>query len=152
MQERKDKWTVGQWMTPNPATIEPDASVRAAFIQMRHRGFRHLPVVQDKKMVGMITDRDLRRPDISKDVEGWNDFYKLDEDCEVRYVMTTEVKSVYPNDSIEKAVALFIEHKFGALPVLDKNDELIGILSAHDVLNAFQEALDQVGELLRKKS
>lgn len=151
MQERKDKWTVGQWMTQNPETISPDTSVRSAFIQMRLKGFRHLPVVEGKKLLGIITDRDLRRPDISKDAEGWNEFYNLEDDCEVRFVMTTEVKTVRPNDNLEKALRLFIDQKFGALPVLDRNDELIGILSAYDVLKAFDECLKQVGSTLRKK-
>lgn len=151
MQDRKDKWTVGQWMTANPVTVHPNTSVRSAFIQMRRQGFRHLPVVDGDKLLGIITDRDLRRPDISDDAEGWNDFYNLDDDCEVRYVMNTSVKTMTPGDQLEKAVQLFLEHKFGALPVLDKNGQLIGILSAYDVLRAFSELMDEIGHQLRKK-
>lgn len=151
MQERKNKWTVGEWMTQNPQTIPADTSVRDAFIQMRSGGFRHLLVVENNKLLGIVTDRDLRRPDITKDVEGWNDYYNLDDDYEVRYIMTINVHTLRTGDSLEKALKLFIENKYGAAPVLDKHDNVIGILSNYDALRAFDAALKLVGDILQKK-
>ena len=55
MHERKDKWSVGQWMTANPRAIGPELSVRQAFFTMRREGFRHLPVVDDDRLVGMAS-------------------------------------------------------------------------------------------------
>lgn len=150
MHERKDKWTVGQWMTPNPQAIKPRMSVRSAFFTMRHDGFRHLPVVEDGRLVGIVTDRDLRRPDMTDEPDGWHDFYQLDDEYEVRHVMTLDPVTVSPGDALEKVLDLVIERKFGALPVVDKTGQLIGILTSYDLHRAFREALAQAGESLRE--
>lgn len=128
-------------MTPNPTTIGPDVSVEAAFIRMRSKGFRHLLVVDENRLVGIVTDRDLRRPDLSDEPDGWHSLYDLRDDYEVRYVMTESVHTVRPQERLEKAVDLMVEHKFGALPVVDKLGAVVGILSAHDALRAFRQAL-----------
>ena len=149
MQERKDAWTVGAWMTENPQSIAPDTSVRTAFFKMRSEGYRHLPVVDKGKLVGMVTDRDLRRPDLSPEPDGWHDYYNLEEDYEVRHVMTTRVESMVPSDGLEKALRLLIDRKFGAAPVVDKNGDMIGIITTFDLMRAFQAVLGEVGEALR---
>ncbi len=150
MQERKDKWSVGQWMTPNPQEISPQTSVREAFFKMRSEGYRHLPVVEDRKLIGMVTDRDLRRPDLTDEPEGWHDFYNLDDDYAVRHVMTTRVESMTPADRLEKALDLLIERKFGAAPVTDKHGSMIGIITTFDLMRAFQSVMGEVGEALRQ--
>ena len=149
MQERKDIWTVGEWMTTNPQTITPDTSVRTAFFKMRSEGYRHLPVVDDGRLVGMVTDRDLRRPDLSREPDGWHDYYNLDDDYEVRHVMTGRVESMSPSDGLEKALQLLIERKFGAAPVVDKKGNMIGIITTYDLMRAFQQAMTDIGEALR---
>lgn len=150
MHERNDKWSVGEWMTPNPETVEPQSSVRAAFFRMRSEGVRHLPVVNDGKLVGMVTDRDLRRPDLSTEPDGWHDYYRLDDNYEVRHVMATSLVTARTSDPLEKAVATLVERKFGALPVVDKNDRLIGILTSFDLLRALGSALETAGSHLRR--
>ena len=150
MQDRKDTWSVGAWMTANPQTITPETSVRSAFFKMRSEGFRHLPVVEDGKLVGMVTDRDLRRPDLTDEPDGWHEYYNLDEEYEVRHVMTTRVESMTPSDGLEKALQLLIDRKFGAAPVVDKTGAMIGILTTYDLMRAFQAAMAEVGEALRK--
>ena len=149
MHERKDKWSVGQWMTANPRAIGPELSVRQAFFTMRREGFRHLPVVDDDRLVGMVTDRDLRRPDVTDEPDGWHEFYQLDADYEVRHVMTTDPITTSPGAPLERTLDLLLERRFGALPVVDKNDRLIGILTSFDLHRAFRAALDQTGSALR---
>lgn len=149
MQERKDAWSVGQWMTQNPHTVTSDTPVKSAFYRMRHEGFRHLPVVDDGQLVGIVTDRDLRRPDLTSDPDGWNDYYRLDDQTEARHVMTENVATLSPSDPLERALAIFTEHKFGAMPVLDKNGDLLGILTSYDLLRAFQAAMAEAAEALR---
>ncbi len=149
MQDPTDTWSVGRWMTPDPQMISPQTSVRAAFFKMRSEGYRHLPVVEDRKLVGMVTDRDLRRPDLTDEPEGWHEYYHLDDDYEVRHVMTSTVESMSPSDSLEQALDLLIERKFGAAPVIDENGSLLGILTTLDLLRAFQSVMGEAGETLR---
>lgn len=149
MHERKDSWSVGQWMTQNPHTVTSETPVKSAFYRMRHEGFRHLPVVDDGKLVGIVTDRDLRRPDLTPDPDGWNDYYRLDDQTEVRHVMTEKVDTLEPSDPLEKALSAFIDSKFGAMPVLDKNGDVLGILTSFDLMRAFQAALAETGGALR---
>ena len=147
MQERKDKWCVGEWMTQNPFTIFPETSVRVAFFKMRFEGVRHLPVIgDDDTLIGIVSDRDLRRPDVTDEPDGWDDFYKLDGDYEVRDIMTTDVKTVGSKESLKKALGLMLEHRFSALPVLDKKGGLLGILSSHDLIRAFSEYMKATEE------
>jgi acetoin utilization protein AcuB len=141
---------VGAWMTPNPRTIPSDVSVRSAFFAMRSQGIRHLIVVDNGHVEGIVTDRDLRRPDLTDEPDGWHDYYRLDEEYEVRHVMTTDVVSLTPGDSLEKATRIFTKKKFGAVPVVDRQGDLIGILSTHDLLRAFEGALEQAGSYLRR--
>ncbi len=61
---------VGQWMTPHPTTIHPDATVRDALELMLARGFRHLPVVEDDRVVGMVSIRDLSRATLGPGAPG----------------------------------------------------------------------------------
>ena len=116
---------------------------------MRSEGYRHLPVVDDGKLVGMVTDRDLRRPDLTDDPEGWHDFYNLDDDYEVRHVMTSRVESMVSSDRLEKVLNLLIDRKFGAAPVVDKTGTMIGIITTYDLMRAFQSVMGEVGEALR---
>lgn len=141
MHHAKDHMLVNHWMTPNPQIVGPEVSVRSAFYTMRSQGFRHLVVIEDGKLAGIVTDRDLRRPDLSPEPDGWNDYYQLDEDYEVRHVMTTRVETVAPGDPLEKALRLFVARRFGALPVVDRIGRVVGILSVHDVLRAFEAHL-----------
>ncbi len=151
MYERKDQWSVGEWMTSVPETVSPDTSVRSAFIKMRTGNYRHLLVVHHGELLGIVTDRDLRRPDLSDEPEGWLDSYNLEEDYEVSNVMTSEVDTIRTHDSLEKALRLLLEHKYGALPVLDKKGSAIGILTTYDLLAAFDRALAEASVVLRER-
>jgi acetoin utilization protein AcuB len=135
------RWTVDQWMTDIPICVPPTMTVRSAFAKMRIGHFRHLLVMNEGKLVGMVTDRDLRRPDVSHDPEGWKDFYNLDDSVHVRDVMTRKLESVAPTDPLSRAIDLFLDHRFGALPVIDDDGRLAGILSTHDVMRATKELL-----------
>lgn len=148
--ERKDPWSVGAWMTENPATIKADTLARDAFFMMRKEGYRHLLVADGGKLLGVVTDRDLRRPDLTEDADGWNDYYRLDTDYRVEDIMTRDPLTVRTHQKLEKALGLIQNKKIGALPVVDKNEHVIGILTTHDLLGAFKTALDKVGDRLRE--
>jgi acetoin utilization protein AcuB len=136
------RWIVSEWMTDIPLSVPPWMTVRSAFAKMRIGHFRHLPVVKDGELVGMVTDRDLRRPNVSDDAEGWMDFYNLDDSVHVSDIMTRKLEVVAPADPLAKAADLFLKHHFGALPVIEADGRLAGILTTHDMIRATRELLD----------
>ena len=127
---------VKDWMSKKPVTVSPDTKVRAAFATMKKNGFRHLPVVRNGKLVGIVTDRDLRRPEIADIFQEWHDFYRLDEDFEVEDVMTVRVLTVKPETDLVTAASMLAEKKIDALPVV-QDGKLAGIITTFDMLKAF---------------
>ena len=57
----RDETTVADWMTRDPETMEPDEPIRQAAVLMIHGGFRHMPIVEGERVVGMLSIRDLMR-------------------------------------------------------------------------------------------
>lgn len=138
MSTKLDKKISG-FMSSKVITAKPSDGARETFFTMRTQGVRHLPVVdEDGKLVGIISDRDLRRPDWVDEAVDIAHVYKLDDNIEVRHLMTTNVLTVRTYHRISRAVDIFLEHRFGALPVLNKEGRLTGILSAMDLLRALQ--------------
>lgn len=125
---------VKNYMTPNPLTIHPDTGVKTAFRLMKKGNFRQLPVIEDGKLIGIITDRDIRRPDFADDLENWDQVYRLDDRFKVRGIMTEDMKILSEEDSLETACELLVKFKFNALPVCSDNGNLIGIVTLHDLI------------------
>jgi acetoin utilization protein AcuB len=132
---------VSKYMTRKLITASPGMSVKDAFLIMRRHRVRHLPVVDGDKLVGIISDRDLRRPKWAESVDDWTSYYQIDDHVAVRDVMTANPEVLRTYDKILKAVNVFREQRYGALPVLDKSGDLVGILSAQDLLLALEELL-----------
>jgi acetoin utilization protein AcuB len=138
---------VGDRMTRAVATIHADALVEGAAEMMRTRRIRHLPVVdRGNRLVGIVTDRDLRQvifqPTIQERLDRPLDTPK--ELPEVRDVMTWSVVTVRPETGIREAARLMYERKIGALPVVE-GKRVVGILTETDVLKVFKEVLDRGG-------
>jgi len=142
---------VSKYMTQKLIVVAPEMSVKDAFLIMRSRRVRHLPVVDGDDLVGIISDRDLRRPKWAETIDDWTAYYQIDEDVSVKDVMTGKPEVLHTYDGILKAVKVFREQRYGALPVLDKKGDLVGILSAQDLLLALEEALTAPGEHAAKK-
>lgn len=130
-------------MTSKPVTIGPQQSIGAALARMRRGNFRRLPVVENGKLVGIVTDRDLRLAMNSPYVlrEGWYDTYLM-EHIEVRSCMTPHPVVVAPNCELIEAVRLMRTQKFGGLPVVE-DAVLVGILTETDLLDCLVELLEQ---------
>ena len=145
---------VSKYMTQKLIAVLPDTSVKEAFMTMRARRVRHLPVVDGDELVGIISDRDLRRPKWAENLDDWTAYYQIDDDIAVKDIMTANPEVVHTYDDILKAVHLFREQRYGALPVQDKTGKLVGILSAQDLLLALEEVLTErkAGAKKRKKA
>jgi acetoin utilization protein AcuB len=131
---------VSDYMSSGVVTANLDDGLRQTYIRMKERGIRHMPVVDGhEKVVGIVSDRDLRRPD-TVDVGDKVDAFSLDDSHHVREVMTGCPDSVGADDNLSKALGLFVDHHYGALPVVDGDGRAVAMLSAYDLLKAFQDA------------
>jgi len=141
---------VARVMTQKLITGAPDDGLRSAFFRMRRNRVRHLPVV-DKQMhlLGIVSDRDLRRPNWVDEAPDIAHIYNLDDHMELQDIMCTNVMTVYTYDRLQKATRIMHEHRFGALPVLNKEDKIAGMLSAIDLLAILDDYLD--GDFKKRK-
>ena len=131
-------------MNTSPATIRPTENVQTAISRMARGGYRRLPVVDDEnRLVGIISDRDLRRPEWVDEAPDISHMYNLEDDLTVKDLMSTNLVVAHTYESLHKVTRVLIEHRYGALPVLNKDGELVGILSATDLLQALEMLLDE---------
>jgi len=127
-------------MTPNPRTVSPEDSLESAARIMRDEDTGVVPVVEDGRPVGILTDRDIVIRGVA---EGGSA-------RAVRDVVTGRVISVSPDATTREATELMSEHQIRRLPVVE-NDRLIGIVSLGDL--AVKEAKDRrVGDTLQSIS
>jgi acetoin utilization protein AcuB len=128
---------VGEMMSVSPVTLSPSASVSEAHTLMQQRHIRHLPVLHDGRLVGMLSDRDIRLvlPSPATSLAVWEIRYLLDK-LTVGEVMTSVVRTTAPDCPVTEAVGRMLEHKIGALPVV-VDHQVVGILTRTDVLRAF---------------
>ena len=131
---------VGKRMTRNPMTVSPDDPLSVAAGILRENRFHHLPVVEGGRLVGILSDTDLRNASYAA-IPAEGEKGVAAGDRPVREAMRTEVWSVTPDDSVEDALLILSREKFGALPVLS-GDRLVGIITRADLLNAFVDLLD----------
>jgi acetoin utilization protein AcuB len=132
---------VSRYMTQKLISATEDMSVKQAFLLMQSHRVRHIPVVDGEALVGIISDRDLRRPRWTEALDDWTSCYQINDDHRVEHVMTRNPMTVRASDHILEAVKVFREHRFGALPVLNKHGNLVGIISAQDLLEPLEETL-----------
>jgi len=116
-------------MTQPPVTVSPKDTLATAQEKMTAGHFRRVPVVQDGVLVGILTDRDIRR------------HVGVEERTRVGAAMTETPLSVSPQTTVEEAVQLMLKHQISGLPVLE-NGKVVGIITTSDVLHAF---LDMTG-------
>jgi acetoin utilization protein AcuB len=119
---------VSDLMTPEPLTMSPSTPVAELAAAMGERGIRHIPIVQDGKLVGMVSSRDtFRGGPLATDV------------------MTRQPLTIGPNERIEVAAAMMALRKISALLVVEPDGLLVGILTTYDVLDAFARRLRDEG-------
>jgi acetoin utilization protein AcuB len=119
---------VGNRMTKPPVTITANDLLSEAKEKMRRGGFRRLPVVAEGKLVGIITDRDLRA------------HVGYLERTRANGVMTEKVRTVSPATTLEEAAQILLHYQIGGLPVVD-DGRLVGIITTSDVMKAFLDTM-----------
>jgi acetoin utilization protein AcuB len=138
---------VRELMTGAPITVSPDTTVFDARQTMLKERIRHLLVMEDRRLVGIVTDRDIRLnlPSQATSLSMWEVNYLLAR-LTVGEVMTKSVIITGPDQDARAAARLILEHKIGALPVLD-GAHVVGILTETDLLRAFARAPEAAGRI-----
>lgn len=138
-------------MTSNVITASPETTLADALKLTRGNRIRHLPVVADTRLVGLVTDRDLRLalPPVWASDTDHAQLRDAFNTKQVKEVMVTEIITTSPDSPIEDAARKLYEHRIGCLPVLE-NDQLLGIITETDLLRAFVELFgaDEAGSRL----
>jgi CBS domain-containing protein len=137
----------GEVMTPNPTTVTPETTISDVWELMRELEIRHVPVVEGGALVGVVSDRDLAYLDMARalSVQG-ADALRQELAAPIIKIMSTDVISVDPETDLGDIIALLLEHKVGALPVVQPDTrEVVGIVSYIDVLRSLQDLLEEVG-------
>lgn len=126
-------------MTRNLITIDPETSFTNALKIMRENKIRRLPILEGKKLVGIVTEKDIlyASPSKATTLDVWELHYLLNK-LKVKEIMTKNVITVQEDTPIEEAAKIMADNKIGALPVL-KEDELVGIVTETDIFKIFLE-------------
>ncbi len=127
--------TVNDLMTVDPRTIAPDTPLRRILSLMQKEGCRQLPVVDEGKLIGLVTDRDVRLTLKSPLVlQAQMDEDDVAEIMVAEAIMTSNLITVTPDTPAYKAAEMLSIYKFGALPVVESGI-LVGIVTITDFLN-----------------
>lgn len=132
---KKHGLLVGQRMTRNVVSIGPEATLMDARGLLDRRRIRHLPVVEAGRLVGLLSDRDVRQASLPTAGRPGQEADALLSLIRVRDVMAREVTTISPSASVGQASKLLVAEKVGALPVLHAG-ALVGILTVVDALEA----------------
>jgi acetoin utilization protein AcuB len=127
---------ISEWMTKSVLTVNPHDTLRHARELLVTHCINQLPVVVNDKVVGIVTDRDIRdaypsslRLFHGKDIDEWGDSHTVEE------VMTYNVIVISPQTSLWEAAQRLRTQRFGALPVVE-GGKLVGIITRSDLLDA----------------
>jgi len=133
---------VSKRMSANPVTIPPTMTVAEATNLMKSNKFRRLPVVENGKLVGIVTDRDLRQvsPSPATTLSIFELNYLLAK-MQVREIMKTEVITINVDAAIEEAALLMYTHKIGGLVVVAADGAVAGVITETDIFKCFVDVM-----------
>lgn len=128
-------------MVSDAITLSPDDSFKKAINIIQDKGIRHLPVVDDGRVVGIVTDRDLAKasPSAATSLSVYELNYLLSS-ITIKDLMTKKPITVEASAPIEEAAKLIHEHNIGALPVVE-DGKFVGLITKSDILGTFVEIL-----------
>jgi len=123
---------VAEIMTPDCQLIDPNASVREAAKKMRDANVGALPVGENDRLIGMVTDRDIAMRAVAED--------RRPGTTSVRDVMSKKVFYIFDDSELEEAARCMADHQVRRLPVLNHDKRMVGIVSLADLAHTGEEA------------
>jgi acetoin utilization protein AcuB len=131
---------VSEMMHKDVVTAAPNMSLAQVQRLMRDKRIRHIPVVSNRRLVGIVTDRDLRdaSPSPATTLSRGEINYRMDT-TPIDTCMSRDVVCVQPDTDMVQAARILLERKFGCLPVVE-GTQLVGIITEIDCLQAFLAA------------
>lgn len=125
---------IREWMTKDVITVTPDTSMLKTSKLMKDNNIRRVPVLDGNRLVGIVSDRDIRAASPSKATTlDMHELYYLLSEVKVKDIMTGDPVTVCDTDAVDDA-ALIMENKgIGGLPVVNGSGELVGIITDHDI-------------------
>ncbi len=132
---------IKDWMATAMLTVDINTSVMRATRTMKENNIRRLPVLSHGKLVGVVTDRDLKEasPSTTSDVDIHEMYYLLSE-MKIKDVMSDKCICLREDDTLEKAALVMIREKISGIMILDNDGNLVGLLSETDILRGFIHA------------
>ena len=127
---------VSDWMTRKVLTISPDDGIYDAIKLLKAKRIKHIPVVKEGRLKGILSDRDLKEfsPSKATALDVYELHYLLAK-TKVKEIMKTKVITTTSDTAIEKAAELMCDKNIGCLPVLE-DSKLVGIISDRDIFRA----------------
>ncbi len=133
---------VKDWMVTDLITVTEKDSILDAMHLMKDHDIRRLPVVKGDRLVGIITEKDIKAYSPSR--ASSLDIYEMHSvlaKALIKDAMTKNVVTVHPDNPIERAALILRDEKIGGLPVVDDKGKLVGLITAIDVFDVFVEAM-----------
>ena len=122
---------VGEWMERNLVTIDRKTTIQEAISLMKKHSIRHLPVIEEGRLVGLVTEGDMRQVFVAS----------LIEELSIDDVMIKDPITVKVDAEIDDAARVIHYNKIGGLPVVDEDQGLLGIITVADIMAAFIELM-----------
>jgi CBS domain-containing protein len=133
---------VQEIMTPHARVIDPNTNIGEAARKMREDNIGALPVGENDRLIGMVTDRDIAMRAVAEDRPSGN--------TAVRQVMSEHIYYCFEDDDISDAAKIMAEHQVHRLPVLNRDKRLVGMLAIADIArsdgNAVKTAIAGISE------
>ena len=125
---------VKDWMTKDLITINPYTTLTEAHRLMTDKKIRRLPIVENKKLVGIVTRGDVRgaEPSFATSLSIWELNYILSR-LRIKDIMTENPITVHPETTIEAAAKIMLDEKISGLPVVDNEGRICGIITESDI-------------------
>lgn len=125
---------VQNWMTSDVVTVDEEASIIKISQILKEANIRYLPVMREGKLVGMITDEDVKEASPSRAITlSAHELYHLLSEMKAKNLMKANPITITPDQTMEVAAVKMLEHRVSGLPVVTDEGELVGIISQGDV-------------------